>query len=85
MALQAGLPLDVWGSGFASQQAAVLMPKPLKWSESTVYVCSLRPSSMLIMMHSLLAQYEIVKAQQQSAQTMLDIATMRQERDDATV
>ena len=24
MALQAGLPLDVWGSGFANQRAAVL-------------------------------------------------------------
>ena len=86
MALQAGLPLDVWGSGFASQQAAVLDAEASEMDR--VNGMRLLSTSIVNAYYdalALLTQYEIVEAQQQSAQTMLDIAVMRQERDEATV
>ena len=86
MALQAGLPLDVWGSGFANQRAAVLDAEAAEMER--INGMRLLSTSIVNAYYDALAlqeQYDIVKAQQQSAQTMLDIATMRQESDDATI
>ena len=86
MALQAGLPLDVWGSGVANQRAAILDAE----ASEIERVNGMRLLSISIVNAYydslvLLEQYAIVEDQQQSAQTMLDIAIMRQERDDATI
>ena len=86
MALQAGLPLDVWGSGLAGQRAAVLDAEASELER--VNGMRLLSTSIVNAYYDALAlqeQYDIVQAQEQSAQTMLDIAVMRQERDDATI
>ena len=86
MALQAGLPLDVWGGGIANHQAAVLDAEASEMDR--VNALRLLSTSIFNAYYDVLAlleQYEIVEAQTQSAQTMLDIAVMRQERDDATI
>ena len=86
MALQAGLPLDVWGSGVANQRAAILEAEASEMER--VNGMRLLSASIVNAYYDslvLLVQYEIVEDQQQSAQTMLDIAIMRQERGDATI
>lgn len=86
MALQAGLPLDVWGSGVANQRAAVLDAEASEMDR--VNGMRLLSTSIVNAYYDAFAlheQYDVVEAQKESAQTMLDIAVMRQERDDATI
>jgi outer membrane protein TolC len=86
MALQAGLPLDVWGSGVANQRAAILDAEASEMER--INGIRLLSTSIVNAYYDALAlqgQHDIVMHQQQSAQTMLDIAEMRQERDDATI
>jgi outer membrane protein TolC len=86
MALQAGIPLDVWGSGLASQRAAVLDAEAAELDR--VNGMRLLSTSIVNAYYdavALNAQQDIVDAQQESAETMLEIAEMRQKRDDATI
>ena len=86
LALQAALPLDVWGSGFANQRAAVMDAEASELER--VNGMRLLSTSIVNAYYDALAlqkQYGIVKAQEHSAQTMLEIAEMRQERDDASI
>ena len=86
MALQVGLPLDVWGSGIANQRAARLDAEASEMDR--INGMRLLSTSIVNAYYDALAlqeQLHIVEAQEQSAQTMLEIAVMRQERDDATI
>lgn len=86
MAVQVGLPLDIWGSGVANQRAAVLDSEASELDR--INGMRLLSTSIVNSYYDALAlhqQLEIVESQQNSAEVMLEIAEMRQERDDATV
>jgi len=86
VALQVGLPLDVWGAGLANQKAATLDAEASELDR--LNATRLLSTSIANAYYDALAihrQYDIVVEQQGSSEAMLEISTMRQQRDDATI
>jgi len=86
VALQVGLPLDVWGTGVANQRASVLDAEAAELNRvNGARMLSTTIANAYYDALALQKQYAIVQQQKQSVETMLTIAEMRQERDEATV
>jgi outer membrane protein TolC len=86
VALQVGLPLDVWGTGLANQKAATFDAEASELDR--LNATRLLSTSIANAYYDALAihrQYDIVVEQEESAEAMLEISTMRQKRDDATI
>ncbi len=86
LAIQVGLPLDIWGSNIASFQAAKLDA----YASDIERISGLRVLSTTIVnayydLMALQHQAEIATEQRVLSDAMLEIATMRHQRDDATV
>ena len=86
VALQVGLPLDVWGTGIANQKAATLDAEASELERlNSMRVLSTSIANAYYDALAVHRQYDIVIEQQQSSEAMLEISTMRQKRDDATI
>lgn len=86
VALQVGLPLDVWGTGLANQKAATLDAEASELERlNSMRVLSASIANAYYDALAIHRQYAIVVEQQQSSEAMLEISTMRQKRDDATI
>ncbi len=86
VALQVGLPLDIWGAGLANQRAATLDAQASELDRlNGVRMLSMSIANAYYDALALEQQYAIAQEQATSAQTMLEISTMRQERDEATI
>lgn len=86
VALQVGLPLDIWGAGLANQRAATLDAQASEFERlNGVRMLSMSIANAYYDALALEQQYTIAQEQATSAQTMLEISTMRQERDEATI
>ncbi len=86
VALQVGLPLDIWGSGIANQRAATLDAQASELDRlNGARMLSMSIANAYYDALAVQKQYEIAQEQATSAQTMLEISAMRQERDEATI
>ena len=86
VALQVGLPLDVWGTGIANQKAATLDAEASELERlNAIRLLSTSIANAYYDALAIHGQYDIVVEQQQSSEAMLEISTMRQQRDDATI
>ena len=86
VALQVGLPLDVWGTGLANQKAATLDAEASELDRlNAIRLLSTSIANAYYDALAIHGQYDIVVEQQQSSEAMLEISTMRQQRDDATI
>lgn len=86
MALQAGLPLDIWGRQYSSHRAAVIDAKASELDRvNGVRMFAASVANAYYDVLSLQQQQGIVTEQREITDTMLEIATMRHQRDDATV
>ena len=86
MALQMGLPLDIWGRQYSNHRAAVIDAEASEFERVNgvrMFAASIANAYYDVL--SLQQQQSIVTEQRQITDTMLEIATMRHQRDDATV
>ena len=86
MALQVGVPLDIWGTSFTNYQAGLSDAK----AANQDYLTSLRSLSLMIAnayydVVAIQSQYAIVLEQLQLGEVLLEITEMRHQRGDATV
>lgn len=86
MALQVGVPLDVWGTRYSSHRAAVIDANASELERvNGVRFFAANVANAYYDLLSLKQQQSIVLEQRDITNTMLEIATMRHQRDDATV
>ena len=86
MALQVGLPLDVWGRQYSNHRAAAIDAEASELERVNgvrIFAASIANAYYDVL--SLRQQQTIVTEQRKITDSMLEIATMRHQRDDATV